>query len=178
MKRFILLCASVLAIGACATQQPPPAAPAPATSITPTNYAAGSPANTTTAFDGTWVVWSHTEHERGRRYPSGRGLPELPKLQQCAKFDHRQWSRSARFQHPQVPRIRNATRCTGHADQCWSEIRGADKFPKCACGQGSRGLCVRRVVEAGLTCPRAPWCGSAGATIEMMGPMPGSVMTR
>jgi hypothetical protein len=54
MKRFILLCASVLAIGACATQQPPPAAPA-ATAITPTKYATGSPANTTTAFDGTWI---------------------------------------------------------------------------------------------------------------------------
>ena len=54
MKHFILLCASVLAIGGCAAQQPPPAATA-ATPITPTNYAAGSPANTTTAFDGTWV---------------------------------------------------------------------------------------------------------------------------
>ena len=55
MKRSILLCASVLAIAGCAAQQPPPAAPAAATSITPTNYAAGSPANTTTAFDGTWI---------------------------------------------------------------------------------------------------------------------------
>ena len=54
MKRLILLCASVLAIGACASQQPPPAASA-TTPITPTNYAAGSPANTTTAFDGAWV---------------------------------------------------------------------------------------------------------------------------
>ena len=54
MKRFILLYASVLAIGGCAAQQPPPAAPA-ATSITTTNYAAGSPANTTTAFDGAWI---------------------------------------------------------------------------------------------------------------------------
>jgi len=54
MKRFILLCASVLAIGACASQQPPPAASA-TTPITPTNYAAGSPANTTTAFDGAWI---------------------------------------------------------------------------------------------------------------------------
>ena len=55
MKRFILLCASVLTIGACATQQPPPAAPAAATPITPAKYAIGSPANTTTAFDGTWI---------------------------------------------------------------------------------------------------------------------------
>ena len=55
MKRSILLCASLLAIAGCAAQQPPPAAPAAATSITPTNYAAGSPANTTTAFDGTWI---------------------------------------------------------------------------------------------------------------------------
>jgi hypothetical protein len=55
MKRSILVFATVLAIAGCAAQQPPPAAPAGATSITPTNYAAGSPANTTTAFDGTWV---------------------------------------------------------------------------------------------------------------------------
>jgi hypothetical protein len=55
MKRSILLCATVLAIAGCAAQQPPPAAPAAATSIAPTNYAAGSPANTTTAFDGTWI---------------------------------------------------------------------------------------------------------------------------
>jgi len=54
MKRFILLCASVLAIGGCAAQQPPSATPA-ATAITPTNYAAGSPTNTTTAFDGAWI---------------------------------------------------------------------------------------------------------------------------
>ena len=54
MKRSILVFASVLAIAGCAAQQPPPAAPA-ATAITPTNYAAGSPANTTTAFDGTWI---------------------------------------------------------------------------------------------------------------------------
>ena len=55
MKRSILVFATVLAIGGCAAQQPPPAAPAAATSITPTNYAAGSPANTTTTFDGTWI---------------------------------------------------------------------------------------------------------------------------
>ena len=55
MKRSILVFASVLAIAGCAAQQPPPPAPAAATSITPTNYAAGSPANTTTAFDGTWI---------------------------------------------------------------------------------------------------------------------------
>ena len=55
MKRSILVFASVLAIAGCAAQQPPPAAPAAATSIAPTNYAAGSPANTTTAFDGTWI---------------------------------------------------------------------------------------------------------------------------
>ena len=55
MKRSILVFATVLAIAGCAAQQPPPAAPAAATSIAPTNYAAGSPANTTTAFDGTWI---------------------------------------------------------------------------------------------------------------------------
>ena len=55
MKRSILVFATVLAIAGCAAQQPPPPAPAAATSITPTNYAAGSPANTTTAFDGTWI---------------------------------------------------------------------------------------------------------------------------
>jgi hypothetical protein len=58
MKCSILLCASVLAIGGCAAQQPPPAPPpvaSAATPVTPTNYAAGSPANTTTAFDGAWI---------------------------------------------------------------------------------------------------------------------------
>jgi hypothetical protein len=54
MKRSILLLATVLVVGGCAAQQPPPVAPG-ATVMTPTSYAAGSAANTTTAFDGTWI---------------------------------------------------------------------------------------------------------------------------
>jgi hypothetical protein len=54
MKRSFLLCLSILAIIGCAQQQPAP--PATATGpITPTSYVAGSAANTTTAFDGTWT---------------------------------------------------------------------------------------------------------------------------
>ena len=54
MKPPIFLFASVLAIGGCVPQAPPPATPA-ATAVTPAAYAAGSSANTTTAFDGTWA---------------------------------------------------------------------------------------------------------------------------
>jgi hypothetical protein len=52
MKRSFLLCLSILAIIGCAQQQPAPPATGP---ITPTSYVAGSAANTTTAFDGTWT---------------------------------------------------------------------------------------------------------------------------
>ncbi len=54
MKRSFLLFVSVLTLIGCAQQQPAPSATA-AGAITPTSYAAGSAANTTTAFDGTWV---------------------------------------------------------------------------------------------------------------------------
>jgi hypothetical protein len=50
MKRFLLLGISLLAVAACAPQ----AAPPPPEPIAARPYAAGSAANTTTAFDGNW----------------------------------------------------------------------------------------------------------------------------
>src|SRR5262249_7707496 len=70
MKHSFLLYLSVLAISGCAAQQPSP--PATATgSMTPTSYAAGSAANTTTAFDGTWVAGPVANMSAGNALPSG-----------------------------------------------------------------------------------------------------------
>lgn len=54
MKLSFLVYVSILVIAGCAQQQPAPSATA-AGAITPTSYAAGSAANTTAAFDGTWT---------------------------------------------------------------------------------------------------------------------------
>jgi hypothetical protein len=52
MKQLFLLGISLLAVSACAPPSPPPAVAGQA--ITPVNYALGSPANTTRAFDGAY----------------------------------------------------------------------------------------------------------------------------
>jgi hypothetical protein len=70
MKHSFLLYASILAIVGCAQQQPapPPTATGP---ITPTSYAAGSAANTTTAFDGMWTGGSVRNMSAGSALPGG-----------------------------------------------------------------------------------------------------------
>ena len=70
MKRTFLLSVPILAIIGCAQQQAAP--PATATgSITPTSYAAGSAASTTTAFDGTWVGGPVHNMSAGNALPAG-----------------------------------------------------------------------------------------------------------
>ena len=70
MKHSFLLYVSILAIVGCAQQQPAP--PATATGpITPTSYAAGSAANTTTAFDGTWIGGTVHNMSAGSALPGG-----------------------------------------------------------------------------------------------------------
>jgi hypothetical protein len=60
----------ILAIAGCAQQQPAP--PAIATGpITPTSYAAGSAANTTTAFDGMWTGGAVRNMSAGSALPGG-----------------------------------------------------------------------------------------------------------
>jgi len=64
------LYALILAIAGCAQQQPAP--PAIATGpITPTSYAAGSAANTTTAFDGMWTGGAVRNMSAGSALPGG-----------------------------------------------------------------------------------------------------------
>jgi len=74
MKHLFPTCVLLLAIAAC-TAQPYSAAttgPAPGVqAVTPTSYAAGSAANTTTAFDGTWVGGSVTNASAGNALPAG-----------------------------------------------------------------------------------------------------------
>jgi hypothetical protein len=70
MKRSFLLYVSILAILGCAQQQPAPTATATGP-ITATSYAAGSAANTTTAFDGTWTGGAVTNISAGSALPGG-----------------------------------------------------------------------------------------------------------
>ena len=121
MKHSFLLYLSILAIVGCAQQQPAPSATAIGP-ITPTSYAAGSAANTTTAFDGTWTGGQVRNMSAGSALPGGgERLLKLPELHRPA-FDHRQRARTARRSQYQIPRIRNATRRAGDANRRWSEI--------------------------------------------------------
>ena len=104
MKRSFLLYVSILAIIGCAQQQTPPPATATATGpITPTSYAAGSPANTTTAFDGTWTGRAIAQHERGQRPARGRregsaSCPNpLPRLNQTPTDSHNSTFKTSGF---------------------------------------------------------------------------------
>ena len=78
MKYPFLLCVIITAIAACATQQPTPPATAGGP-ITPTSYAAGSAANTTTAFDGTWIGGAVSNMSAGSALPAGgEGVSSCP----------------------------------------------------------------------------------------------------
>jgi len=70
VKHFFLLYLSIFAIVGCAQQQPTPSATATGP-ITPTSYAAGSAANTTTAFDGTWIGGQVHNMSAGSALPGG-----------------------------------------------------------------------------------------------------------
>jgi hypothetical protein len=77
MKHSFLLYASILAIIGCAQQQPAPSTAAGP--ITPTSYAAGSAANTTTAFDGTWIGGPvHNLSDTHSLVPSGAESTNCP----------------------------------------------------------------------------------------------------
>jgi len=71
MKHSFLLCVSILAISDCTTQQSAPRATATGP-VTPTSYAAGSAANTTNAFDGTWIGGPVSNMSAGGALPAGR----------------------------------------------------------------------------------------------------------
>src|SRR5262249_26696409 len=78
MNRSFLVCAYILAIARCATQQPGPSATVTG-AITPTSYAAGSATNTTTAFDGTWIGGQVSNMSVGSALPSGgEGFSSCP----------------------------------------------------------------------------------------------------
>src|SRR5215813_8845135 len=78
MKHSFLLCLSVLAIGGCTAQQPPASAPG-TTAVAPTSYAAGSAANTTSAFDGTYIGRSITNASAGSALSNaGEGSASCP----------------------------------------------------------------------------------------------------
>ena len=67
MKRSLFCFVSALAVSGCtASQYAPPAATGP---VTPASYAAGSTANTTTAFDGTYTGVSIANRSRGSALP-------------------------------------------------------------------------------------------------------------
>jgi hypothetical protein len=72
MKRVILLGACAAALAGCAGQQSAP--PATTGPQTPTSYAAGSAANTTGAFDGTYIGTSIINKSSGSALPgAGEG---------------------------------------------------------------------------------------------------------
>src|SRR5215469_4017020 len=70
MKLSLLLCVSVLAVCGCGAQQSSPTGAATGP-MTPTSYAAGSAANTTTAFDGTYGFGAAQNISRGNALPGG-----------------------------------------------------------------------------------------------------------
>ena len=55
MKGILLTCMALFAIVACTPQPSTPRTTGAAPALTPASYAAGSVANTTTAFDGTYI---------------------------------------------------------------------------------------------------------------------------
>jgi hypothetical protein len=65
MKQSILVGLSALALGAC-TPQPSPQMGAGTQSVVPTAYAAGSPGNTTSAFDGTYTRGTAQNISKGK----------------------------------------------------------------------------------------------------------------
>ncbi len=70
MKRAFLLFVSILSFIGCAQNETPP--PAATTGpITPTSYAEGSAANTSTAFDGTWIGGPVHNMSAGSALPGG-----------------------------------------------------------------------------------------------------------
>ena len=86
MNRLSLLGISLLAISACAPPPPPPPAPPPAAAAAP---APGSPANTTTAFDGTYdgsFVQGITPGSATAQCPNIRVAPVLTIRNGVARF--------------------------------------------------------------------------------------------
>jgi len=79
MKYFFSLCGLIITICGCATTQQPVPPPTAAGSMTPTNYAAGSAANTTTAFDGSWIGGLVSNMSAGSALPAaGEGYSSCP----------------------------------------------------------------------------------------------------
>jgi len=76
MKGVALAYLSVFALVACAPPGTPPAVGA-ASGLTPTSYAGGTAANTTTAFDGPYS-FSGEEYEPRQRFGFRRGFVDCP----------------------------------------------------------------------------------------------------
>jgi len=78
VKGVALAYLSVFGLVACAPQGTPPAVGA-ASGLTPTSYAGGTAANTTTAFDGTYRLSVERNMSRGSALPgSGEGSSIAP----------------------------------------------------------------------------------------------------
>ena len=77
MRKLFLACVSVLALGACTEQPSAPTTEAASTApaLTRTGYRAGSPANTTSAFDGTYNPGPVKNMSKGNALPrAGEGV--------------------------------------------------------------------------------------------------------
>ena len=110
MKQSVLVGLSVLALAAC-TPQPSPQMGA---GTQPAAYAAGSPGNTTSGFDGTYIGGTIQNISQGKELDvAGGNAPKYCPSWNCAACDHPQWSGTvpgSQFIH--LPGVCNAARAS------------------------------------------------------------------
>jgi len=113
MKQSVLVGLSVLALAAC-TPQPSPQMGAGTQPIIPAAYAAGSPGNTTSGFDGTYIGGTIQNISQGKELDvAGGNAPKYCPSWNCAACDHPQWSGTvpgSQFIH--LPGVCNAARAS------------------------------------------------------------------